>query len=151
MAVYIVKIMKLVIDGDSAPGLSIIESLVIKYNIDAYIYCDYTHDIDSTIKVIKIDKGYQSVDMKILSVLDSNDILITNDNGLASLALLKCDKVINSKGFIFNKNNIDNILNMNYLNKKLRNNKVHLKGPKKRTNIDDDNLYITLDEILSII
>lgn len=144
--------MKLVIDGDSSPGLDIITLLVQKYNIEAYIYCDYTHDIDNNyIKVIKIDKGYQSVDMKILSILNNNDILITNDNGLASLALLKCNKVINYKGFIYNKNNIDNILDMNYISKKLRKGNIHLKGPKKRTSIDDNNLYKTLDQILSII
>lgn len=150
MVVNIV-IMRIIIDGDSCPTFSLIECIASKYGIETYDFFDYTHNITSDyIKVISVDKGYQSVDMKILSFIKNDDILITNDYGLAALGLTRHIMIISNKGFIYTNKNIDDLLNMSYLSKKERNSasKTHLKGPAPRIKDDDDNFISTLENVI---
>ena len=61
-----------------------------------------------------------------------DDIVITQDYGLASLALTRKAKVLHVSGKIIDNDNIDELLLSRYLSSKERRSNVHLKGPKKR-------------------
>ena len=142
--------MKVLVDADACPSIDLITDTCIKYNVELILYADTTHNIvNNYAKVITISKGFQSVDMVIINEIKENDILVTQDYGLALLSLTKKAKVINPKGMIYTNDNIDKLLYEKYVNSKLRKQSKHIKGPKKRTAEDDDNLINNLIKLIT--
>lgn len=137
------------VDGDACPSRNLIEKLAKKYKIKMLVYVDYAHEINSDYAKVKVlDKSSQSVDLKIIADTLENDIVITQDYGLASLVLLKKAYAIGTKGLIYTNDNIDKLLNDRYINNKIRKITGKSKGPKKRTLKDDENLVTNLEKLI---
>lgn len=66
-----------------------------------------------------------------MRLIKENDLLITQDYGLSSLAISKGAIVLHPCGKIININNIDTLLVNRYLNRIERKVSNHIKGPKK--------------------
>lgn len=130
--------MRIIIDGDSCPVIGLTESIAKTFNLKLILFCDYNHDIELEYgKVIKVDQSYQSVDIKIINYTENDDIIVTNDYGLASLVLSKNAYAINPKGHIYNEKNINYLLMKRHLNKKIRKAGGKHPTPKKRTEKDN--------------
>lgn len=141
--------MNIIVDADACPAINLITDLAIRNNIKLTLYTDNTHNIKSNYaKVITLSKGYQSVDMVIANDIQNNDILVTQDFGLATIALSKKAFAVHPKGMIYNDSNIDQLLYERHMNAKLRKSGGHTKGPKKRVKTDDDNLINSLNILI---
>ena len=80
--------MKIIIDGDACPGISIIEKVAKSYKVEVVIFCDINHFIQSDYSAVKIvDSGFQSVDMYVVNETKENDIVISQDYGVAAICL----------------------------------------------------------------
>lgn len=132
--------MRILIDGDGCPkGVKkICEEVAKKFNLGLIIVVDMAHYIDTNFDVITVEQGRDSVDYKIIEILNNNDIVITQDYGLAGLALSKARGVIHTSGFVFTENNINNLLQSRYIGQKIRKAGGRTKGPKKRTSAYDE-------------
>lgn len=141
--------MQIIIDGDACPSINLIENCAKKYNIDVLIITDTSHNISSDYsKIIIADKGSQSVDIKLINIVKTGDIVITQDYGVAVMTLSKNAFCINPKGLIYTNDNIDMLLLNRYINQKLKNSGKHIKGPKKRIKEDDIRLIESLEQII---
>lgn len=141
--------MNLIVDADACPSIKLITNKAKEYKIDLILYSDYTHDLKNEYgKIITVSKGFQSVDMVISNNIEKDDILITQDFGLATIGLSKGAHVIHPKGMIYSDENIDGLLFERHLNNKERKNRNHIKGPKKRTKEDDNRLLYSIDSII---
>ena len=81
--------MRLLIDGDACPDRKAVLDLACHYQVETLLFIDYTHHVeDDRVAVIMCDVGKDSVDQAILDHLESQDIVITQDYGLASLSLM---------------------------------------------------------------
>ena len=80
---------------------------------------------------------------------ETDDIVITQDYGLAAMALAKRATVITQNGLIINDFNIDNLLYSRHMAKKARRSGMHLKGPSKRTKEQDTAFERALTELLN--
>lgn len=137
--------MRIIIDADACPSINLIENLAKTYNIELILVSDNTHNLHSDYaNIIIVDKTFGSADIKIMNIVLENDIVVTQDYGVAVVCLSKHARVINPKGFIYNDKNMDTLLNIRQINSKLRKSKIHTKGPKKRTNEDDIRLINNL-------
>lgn len=137
--------MRIIIDGDATSSISKIEEIAKNKRIECTIFCDYAHTINSEYsKIFQVSTGYQSVDMAILPYLQKDDILITQDYGLASLGLSKNCYVIHPRGIEYTHDNIDILLQNRYLNLKQKR-KI---GSKKRTKEDEIRLIKTIERII---
>lgn len=133
--------MKTFIDADGCPVVNITVSISKKHNIDCVIVCDTSHIFDiSGTQTIVVDKGADSVDFKLVNMLNSGDIAITQDYGLAAMCLSKQAYVLNQNGLEYTNDNISALLETRAFAKKIRNAGGRLKGPKKRTK-EQDNLF----------
>ena len=133
--------LKIIVDGDACPGISIIENIAKKYGIDLIIYCDIHHYITVNYgEVIIVDSGFQSVDMKVSNCCLENDIVVSQDYGVAAICLGKKGKVINPKGYIYNDENINSMLEQRHISQKIRKAGGRTKGSKKRSVEDDERL-----------
>lgn len=143
--------MRIIIDADACPSIREITTLAKQKHIELILYVDNTHNIENEYaKIIVLDKGYQSVDMAIINDIEKSDILVTQDFGLATLALPKKVKVIHPKGMIYNDDNIDRLLFERHINNLNRKQNIHTKGPKKRNKEDVINLLNSLDKLTKI-
>lgn len=127
--------MRIIIDGDGCPQdvKRTCENAANHFNIELIIVVDMAHFIDSNHTVITVEQGRDAVDYKIVEILCDNDIVITQDYGLASLTLQKALSVIHTSGFIISNSNIDSLLQSRYISQKIRNAGGRTKGPKKRS------------------
>ena len=144
--------MKILIDGDGCPVIDIAISVAKKFNIEVVIMCDTSHIFNKEgAKTMVFSKGADSVDFALINYLEKEDIVITQDYGLAAMAMNKASYVINQNGMIYNDENIDRLLYSRHISKKIRKSGGKTKGPKKRTKEDDINFEKNLNEILELI
>ncbi len=144
--------MKILIDGDGCPVIDIAISVAKKFNIKVVIMCDTSHIFNKEgAKTMVFSKGADSVDFALINYLEKEDVVITQDYGLAAMAMNKASYVINQNGMIYNDENIDRLLYSRHISKKIRKSGGKTKGPKKRTKEDDINFEKTLNEILELI
>lgn len=140
--------MRVLVDGDASPVKDEVICLCKEFGVECIIYMDYSHEYESSYaKVIFCDKGKDSVDLKISNECEKNDIIVTQDYGLATLILAKGGLVIHNNGFLIDNKNIDILLDSRYLSNKLRG-KVKLKNSRKRTELDNINFSNTLRNLL---
>ena len=131
--------MTVYIDADACPVTRIAESIAKEYHIPVILLCDTSHRMTSDYSTIKtIGQGADAVDLALINLCKKGDIVVTQDYGVAALALGKGAKAIHQSGREYTDDNIDTLLMERHLAKKARQSgKHHLKGPKKRTKEDD--------------
>ena len=141
--------MSILVDADACPVKDIIVDVAQDYKIECTMYFDVSHIYnDGYSRVIYCSKGMDSVDFKLLNDVKSKDIVVTQDYGLASMCLLKTKYVINQNGLKYTENNIDNLLQTRYISQKQRKSSHHIKGPKKRTNEQDDKFREEFEKLI---
>lgn len=141
--------MKIIIDGDACPSIPIIENIARKYNVEVLIFCDFNHYIHSNYSQVKVvDSGFQSVDMHVVNNTLENDIIISQDYGVAAMCLPKKAYVINPKGYIYSENNIDRLLEERHISQRIRRGGGKTPNPKKRSKEDDERLAANLEKII---
>ena len=137
---WIEVIMQILVDADACPVVGIVESLAEKYNIPTTLLCDTNHVLYSDYSdVIIVGAGADAVDYKLISICHKGDIVVSQDYGVAAMALGKGAYAIYQSGKWYTDENIDQMLMERHLNKKARrgSHKNHIKGPRKRTEEDD--------------
>lgn len=132
--------LNILIDADACPVTKIVEEIAEEKQIPLTILCDTSHIMESNYaKVITVSKGIDSVDLALMNRANKGDIIVTQDYGVATMALGKRAYAIHPCGKWYTNDNIDQMLFERHLSKKMRhkNKRYHGKGPRKRTEEDD--------------
>ena len=132
--------MRILVDADACPVTHIVEEIAQKHEIEVILFCDTNHILHSDYSEIKvIGAGADAVDFALVSACRKGDIVVTQDYGVAAMALGKGACGIHQSGRWYTEENIDQMLMERHLNKKARRSchKHHMKGPRKRTEDDD--------------
>ena len=132
--------MTIYIDADACPVTAIVEKIAIEYQIPVILLCDTNHMLSSEYCTVKvIDAGRDAVDIALINLVKKDDIVVTQDYGVAAMALGREAKAIHQSGRWYTNENIDRLLMERHIAKEARrkSSKNHLHGPKKRT--DEDN------------
>ncbi|MFT8314120.1 MAG: YaiI/YqxD family protein [Clostridium sp.] len=142
--------MRIIVDADACPGREIIEKAAQKNYIEVIMYCDINHILKSDYsKIVYVDSGFQSVDMKIANEAKKGDIVITQDFGVAAMVLGKNAYALSPKGNIYSNDNIERLLFERHLGQKVRRGGGRTVNHKKRDIEDDKKLYNNLIKIIS--
>ena len=145
--------MKIFVDADACPVVRIVEEVAEKYRIDVTLLCDTNHILSSDYsEVIVVGAGADAVDYKLISICHKGDIVVSQDYGVAAMALGKGAYAIHQSGKWYTNDNIDQMLMERHLNKKVRrsSHKNHLKGPKKRTEEDDERFAQSFEKLVLV-
>lgn len=143
--------MKIFVDADACPVVDIVEDIATKYNIPVTLLCDTNHVLTSDYsEVIVVGAGADAVDYKLISICHRGDIVVTQDYGVAAMALGKGAFAIHQSGKWYTNENIDQMLMERHLNKKARraSSRNHIKGPRKRTDEDDQRFAESFEKLL---
>ena len=145
--------MKIFVDVDACPVVRIVEEVAEKYRIDVTLLCDTNHILTSDYsEVIVVGAGADAVDYKLISICHKGDIVVSQDYGVAAMALGKGAYAIHQSGKWYTNENIDQMLMERHLNKKARrgSHKNHLKGPKKRKEEDDKRFAQSFEKLVLV-
>ncbi len=131
--------MTIYIDADACPVTRIAEAIARRRGIPVTLLCDTNHVLVSEYgTVITVGAGADAVDIALINRCRRGDIVITQDHGVAALALGKGARAIHQSGRWYTDENIDGLLMERHLAGKARRSGKHrLKGPPKRT-VEDD-------------
>lgn len=146
--------MRIYVDADACPVIPIVEQVAEKNNIAVTLLCDTNHVLDSDYSEVKIiGAGADAVDFALMNLCGKNDIVVTQDYGVAAMALGKGAYAIHQSGKWYTDENIDQMLMERHLGKKARraSGKNHLKGPKKRTGEDDVRFQRSFEKLVMTI
>lgn len=131
--------MKVLIDADACPVINIAISLCREHQIPCMLLCDTAHEFQRDgAQTLVFDKGTDSVDYALVSRIDPGDIVITQDYGLASMCLARSARVLHHDGWEYTADNIDALLLVRHESRKLRASGARTKGPKKRTEAQNE-------------
>ena len=122
--------MHIYVDADACPVKKIIEKVAKENNLPVTMVIDVNHILSSDYsEVVTVSQGADAVDLYLINRVREGDVVVSQDYGVAALALGKRAKAISNSGLVFTDDNIDKLLFERFLGKKQRN---FAKG-KKRT------------------
>lgn len=147
-------IMQIFVDADACPVVDVVETIAEKYHIPVTLLCDTNHVLYSDYsEVIVVGAGADAVDYKLISICHKGDIVVSQDYGVAAMALGKGAYAIHQSGKWYTDENIDRMLMERHLNKKARrsSSKNHIKGTRKRTNEDDERFTQSFEKLVLVV
>jgi hypothetical protein len=141
--------MNILVDADACPVKKNIIHIAKTYNIEVIMFFDTAHIYnDGYSQVIILDQGRDSVDFALIGRLKKGDIVVTQDYGVATMALSKGAKALNQNGLIYTDDNIDTLLYQRHISSKLRRSGIKTKGPKKRTPSQNNDFEKSLRQLI---
>ena len=106
--------LKIILDGDACPVKDIIIeegqgqelSVLIVSSFDHYSLTPYPDHVQS----LYVEKGRDAVDFKIVQLAQAQDIVVTQDYGLALILVNKVKYVLHHTGFIYTDKLLDSLI-----------------------------------------
>ena len=143
--------MHIYVDADACPVIGIVERIAKSHNIAVTLLCDTNHYLTSDYsEVVYVGAGADAVDFKLISLCKKGDLVVTQDYGVAAMALSKGAYAIHQSGKWYTNENIDLMLMERHISKKARraSSKNHMKGPRKRSDKDDLNFEASFERLV---
>ena len=143
--------MHIYVDADACPVVRQTEELAQKYGVAVTLLCDTNHVLRSDYSEVKvIGAGADAVDLALVNLCQTGDLVVTQDYGVAAMALGKKAYAVHQNGWQYTNENIERLLMERHFAKKARraSGKHHLKGPRKRSEDDDLEYRGKLEQLL---
>lgn len=139
--------MKVLVDADGCPVVDL--TIRLSAGVDVFLVCDTAHEFNRAgATTITIGQGPDAVDYAIVNRISPGDIIVTQDYGLAALALARKGRPIDQNGRIFTDDNIDFLLHTRHVGQQIRRAGGRTKGPKKRTRLENEQFEVSFRSLL---
>lgn len=123
----------ILIDADACPVVNETIEIAKHYGFHCILICDTAHEMHRDgAETIIVSKGADAVDFVLVNRVKKNDIVVTQDYGLAAMVLAKRGHPIDQNGRLYTDDNIDQLLYARHKAQKIRMSGGRLRGPKKR-------------------
>jgi hypothetical protein len=143
------KNLRILVDADGCPVRQIVVDVAKLKQIPVVMICDLNHRIaDGYSEVVIVDCNPDEADREIFRMVQKDDIVITGDQGLAATVLPAAVAVLDFSGNKYSKLTMDAMLLARHLAAKERRAGRHGKGPKKRTDRDNQKFRERLVETI---
>jgi len=141
--------MNILVDADACPVKEIIVRLAKERNLSVTMLIDTSHVLnDGYSRVITVDKGRDSADIRLVNLIVPGDLVVTQDFGVAAMSLAKGAKVINQNGMVYDDTNIDRLLFERALGQEMRRSGGRSSKIKKRTKGNDEQFEIAFSRMI---
>ncbi len=132
--------MKILVDADGCPVRKIVVNIAKTEEIPLLIVSNLHHHIEEDYgEHLRVDDSVDEADHAIISRTQKADLVITQDYGLAALALSKGAYVLHQDGWFYTNETIDGLLMKRYLGQKMRKRNKRLSVIPKRTQVQNTN------------
>lgn len=143
----------ILVDADACPVVRQVEAAAQKHGLPMTLLCDEHHIMHSDYAQVRhISSGADAVDIALMNLCRRGDIVVTQDYGVAAMALGKGAFAIHHSGKRYTDDNIDLMLMERHLAKKARraSSKHHLRGPAKFTEEDKQRFAAEFESLIMI-
>ena len=144
--------MKIIVDADACPVKKEIIEVAAEHDLPVLLVMSIAHysfdTLPEHVETIYVEKGADRADFKIVQLAKKDDIIITQDYGLASLLLPKGCRVIHHKGYEYTDKNIDRLLETRHFSAMQRAAGERTKGPSAFTEADRNKFQLFFHKIL---
>ena len=144
----------ILVDADACPVVRQVEDAARKYALPMTLLCDEHHLMHSDYaRVRHVSSGADAVDIALMNLCKRGDIVVTQDYGVAAMALGKGAYAMHHSGKQYTNDNIDMMLMERHLAKKARraSGKHHLRGPAKFTEEDRQRFAAAFEALISLV
>lgn len=142
--------MRLWVDADACPVVDLAIGCAQRHGIETILICDTAHVMQREgAQTITVDQGADSADFALVNRAQRGDVVLTQDYGVAAMALGKGCRALDQNGREYTDDNMDGLLFARHENRKIRMSGGRTKGPRKRTKDMDLAFVDTLERILS--
>lgn len=143
----------IVVDGDACPVKKEIVAVARSFGIPVLMVSSFDHVLQAEegVTVVQVDRGADSADLYIANHVSAGDVVITQDYGLAALALGKRCKVLSNRGQEYDNSNMDFMLESRHASAVERRRGHYSKGPKAITAEEKMNFQHKLTKLLTIL
>ncbi|MBF4694974.1 DUF188 domain-containing protein [Fusibacter sp. Q10-2] len=143
--------MSIWVDADGCPVVKLAINIAQKKGYPVRVVKNHAVVLtDDYAEIITVDISRDAADFYIVNHMGIGDIVITQDYGLAAMALSKQGKVINQNGRLITKDNIDFILDQRHLSRLAREQKGKSTKFKKRSKLNDEAFITAFENLLDI-
>ncbi|RXZ77151.1 YaiI/YqxD family protein [Paenibacillaceae bacterium] len=138
-------------DGDACPVKHEITVVARAFGAPVLMVASYDHRLQAEegVEVIQVDRGDQSVDLYISNRVKRGDIVITQDFGLATIALARGAIALSNRGQQYDDSTIDFLMERRHELSKLRRSGGRAKGPRAMTEEDRRRFQQKLTKVLT--
>ena len=145
------RIPTIVVDGDACPVKAEIAGTARSFGVPVLMVSSFDHRIQAEegVRVVQVDRSDQSADLYIVNHVHAGDIVITQDYGLATIALAKQCRILSFRGMEFHADNIEFLLARRHAQAKARRQGKYGKRPKPLTSDDKKNFQAELVKLLT--
>lgn len=116
--------MKIIIDADACPTKEETITLAKKYDLEVMLVASIAHfstkEVPAHVRQLWVERGSDQADFKIVAIARPNDIVITQDYGLASMLLPKGCRVLHHDGYEYTETIIQQLIDGRHLSAKER-------------------------------
>lgn len=126
--------MQIIVDADGCPVVPEVIEAAQKFGLSVTLICDTAHVMEREgATTITVSKGADAVDFVLVNHMKKGDVIVTQDYGLAAMALARSGYVMDQNGHEYTNDNILGMLERRHIAKKIRQAGGRMKGPKKRS------------------
>jgi uncharacterized protein YaiI (UPF0178 family) len=142
---------KIVVDADACPVKPEIVKAGVRFQVEVLMVASFDHRLAPMegVRIVQVDRSDQSVDLYIANHIAPGDVLVTQDFGLAALALGKKAIALSNRGQQYTDRTIDFLLDRRHEQAKQRRGGKHSKGPKPFTDEDRHFFLQSLTKVLA--
>ncbi|MFF2909661.1 DUF188 domain-containing protein [Paenibacillus sp. NPDC057934] len=143
----------IVVDGDACPVKKEIAIVGRSFGIPVVMVSSYDHKLkgEEGVTVVQVDRGDQSADLYIANHISAGDVVLTQDYGLAALALGKRCSVLSFRGQDYKDSTMDFMLEGRHARAVERRRGHYSKGPKPITTEEKNFFQHKLTKLLTIL
>lgn len=141
--------MKIIVDADATPrnALEICREAAAGANVKLVTVASFNHRIESDHHVV-VGNAPQEADIQVANLTARGDIVVTQDWGLAAIALGKGAAALSPSGRIYRQETIGFLLEERDMKARFRRGGGRTRGPAKRTVQDDDHFKKNLQKLI---
>ncbi|XEC97614.1 YaiI/YqxD family protein [Paenibacillus tarimensis] len=140
----------MVVDGDACPVKREIVDTARRFSVPVLMVASYDHRLTAEpgVRVVQVDRSDQSVDLYISNHVKRGDIVVTQDFGLATIALSKGSIVLTNRGQRYDDSTIGFLMERRHELAKQRRGGGRTKGPRAMTDEDRRRFQQKLTKVL---
>lgn len=144
--------MKIIVDADACPVIDEIIDVASTNSTPVVLVRNFNHFTNHTypsiVTIQYVDEGADRADYEIIALVKADDVVITQDYGLASLLLNKEVTVLHHNGTYYSNDTINYLLEMRHHSSQLRKAGLRTKGPAKFTHEDKQFFKVQLKKAI---
>lgn len=131
--------MRILVDADACPVKDEILKIAKKHKLEVLYFIDVNHELKSDYaQIFVVDQGADSVDLALINQMEVRDIVVSQDYGVATLAIGKGGYVLLPSGKELHKLNIDMHMFERHISREER--KRGRRGTRHKKRTTDDNI-----------